>query len=112
MSRSKAKGTHWETQIINYLNNAGFDAERRALSGALDRGDISGVRGVVIEAKNCKGMTLAAWVDEAEVERINDDVPYGVVWHHRKGKASPGDGYVTMSGRMFLEFLRGGGWLD
>ena len=112
MSRSKARGTHWETQIINYLNNAGFDAERRALSGALDRGDISGVRGWVLEAKNVNAMTLASFVDEAEVERINDDVPYCAVWAHRKGKASPGDGYVIMSGRMFLEVLRGMGYLD
>ena len=112
MSRSKQKGTSWESAIIHYLNSFGFDCERRALSGAMDRGDISGVRGVVIEAKNVRANELASWVDEAEVERLNDDAPYGVVWAHRRGKASPGDGYVTMSGRMFIEFLKAGGWLD
>ena len=112
MSRSKAKGTHWESAIIHYLNEFGFDCERRAPSGALDRGDISGVRGFIIEAKNCKGITLSTWIDEAEAERINDDVPYGVVWAHRTGRSSPGDGYVVMSGRIFVDILKGMGYLD
>lgn len=106
MSASKAKGTKWEGDVVQALRTAGFvQAERRALNGAKDRGDIAGVPGVVVEAKNCKTTTLAAWVDEAEAERDNDGARYGVVWHHRRGKGSPVDGFVTMSGASFLRLL-------
>lgn len=106
MSRSKAKGTAWETRIVHALRGAGFVmAERRTLNGIHDRGDITGVIGTVIEAKNCAKTELAAWVDEAEREARNDGARYGVVWHHRRGKASPEDGFVTMSGVVFLRLL-------
>ena len=59
---SKAKGTAWETAVVDYLRANGHPhAERRALSGNTDRGDIAGVPGVVIECKNAKTMALAAW---------------------------------------------------
>lgn len=110
MSVQRAKGTAWESAIIDYLNKSGFDTERRALHGVNDCGDISGLRGVVVEAKNCKTMTLSTWIDEAEVERLNDDARFGVVWHHRRGVSSPAGGYVTMTGSTFVELLREGGW--
>ena len=67
---------------------------------------------LVIEAKAAKAMTLAAWVDEAEVERINGQAMIGVVWHHRKGKGSPGDGYVTMPGWQFAALLIEAGYVE
>lgn len=107
MSASKAKGSRWESQIVAYLHGAGFGhVERRTLSGASDKGDIAGLP-LVIEAKNCKATALAAWVDEAVTEARNAGVAVGVVWHHRKGKASPGDGYVTMRGEDFVTLLLG-----
>lgn len=106
MSRSKDKGTAWETAIVRYLVDSGFPlAERRALAGAFDQGDITGVP-AVIEAKNCRRDELAAWVDEATSEAVNAGVDVGVVWHHRRGKASPGEGFVTMSGAAFVRLLR------
>ncbi|GIE46383.1 hypothetical protein [Actinoplanes lobatus] len=106
MSASKAKGTRWESLIVRYLIEQGFPAiERRALNGSSDKGDIAGLP-VVVEAKNCRTTALAAWVDEATVEARNAGVEVGVVWHHRRGKASPGDGFVTMSGAAFVELLR------
>lgn len=106
MSASRAKGTRWESALVAYLIAEGFPAvERRALAGVADKGDISGLP-VVVEAKNCKTTTLAAWVDEATVEARNAGVSVGVVWHHRRGKSSPGDGFVTMSGAAFVELLR------
>ncbi|GAA2516773.1 hypothetical protein [Winogradskya humida] len=106
MSASKAKGTAWETRIVGYLAENGFPhVERRALYGTQDRGDIAGIPGVVIEAKNCRAMTLASWVDEAALETANDGADFGVVWHHRAGKASPAEGYVTMTGETFARLL-------
>lgn len=107
MSRSKAKGTAAETAVVRFLQAAGFvQAERRTLGGAHDRGDIAGVPGVVIEVKNCARQELSAWVAEAELERDNDNATLGVVWSKRRGKSSPADWFVTMSGRQFAALLR------
>lgn len=107
MSASKRKGTAAETAIVNYLRTVGFtQTERRALNGNIDRGDIAGIPGVVIEAKNCARQELAAWVAEAELERDNDRASLGVVWSKRRGKSSPADWFVTMSGAQFAALLR------
>jgi hypothetical protein len=107
MSASKKKGTAAETAIVAYLRSIGFvHAERRALNGTQDRGDIAGIPAVVIEAKNCARQELAAWVAEAERERDNDNASLGVVWHKRRGKGHPGDWFVTMSGHQFAHLLR------
>jgi hypothetical protein len=111
MSRSKTKGTAWESAIVRHLAGEGFPhVERRALKGTQDRGDIAGIPGVVIEAKNCRTVSLAAWVDEAAVEQANDGADYSAVWHHRRGKASPAEGYVTMTGATFTRLLRAAGY--
>lgn len=105
-SASKRKGSSWERQIVDHLRAAGWPfAERRLAGNAKDRGDVAGVVGVVIEAKNSATRKLAEWVDEAEVERDNDGAWLGVVWHKRAGKASAADGYVTMTGAQFTALL-------
>ncbi len=113
MSRSKQKGTAWETAIVRYLAAQGWPAaERRALSGTQDRGDVFGIVGWVIEAKNCRALSLAQWVDEATIEQANAGADFSAVWHHRKGKPSPADGYVTMTGAGFVRLLRLAGYGD
>ncbi|MGW9058861.1 hypothetical protein [Streptomyces sp. NPDC055733] len=105
-SKNKAKGSAWERAIVEHLRAAGWPfAERRLAGSRKDRGDIAGVVGVVIEAKNTASRNLAGWVDETEVERQNDGAWLGVVWHKRTGKGSAADGYVTMTGRQFTELL-------
>lgn len=106
MSAQRRKGTSWESAIVAYLAENGWPyAERRALAGARDRGDIAGVPGVVIEAKNAARLDLAGWLAEAAAERANDGARYGVVWAKRRGKASAGDGYVVMDGATFVALL-------
>lgn len=105
-NRNKTKGSAWERAIVNHLQAAGWPyAERRIAGSVKDRGDIAGVVGVVIEAKNQARMTLAEWVDEAELEQANDNAWLGVVWHKRSGKASAAEGYVTMTGAQFTALL-------
>ncbi len=111
MSRSKAKGTAWESAIVRYLTEHGFPhAERRALTGSQDRGDIAGLPGIVVEAKNRATTSLGVWMDEALVEQANDGADYAAVWHHRAGKASPADGYVTMTGAAWVRLIRQAGY--
>ncbi len=110
---SKQRGTAWESALVRYLADNGFPhVERRALNGTQDRGDIAGIPGVVIEAKNCKTATLGVWVDEAAVEQANDGAAHAAVWHHRRGKASPADGFVTMTGAQWVRLLRQAGYGD
>lgn len=112
MSASKRKGTAWESAIVDYLRaNGAPHAERRALAGARDRGDIAGIPGVVVEAKSAARVELAAWLDEAEAERANDHADLAVVWHKRRGKTSPGAGFVTMSGDTLMRLLSAAGYV-
>lgn len=87
MSASKQKGTRAETELVNWLRINGFpDAERRALSGNVDKGDIAGVCSLAIEVKNCKAFTPAEWIDEALAEQRNAGASYHLVVAKRRMK--------------------------
>lgn len=108
MSRQKAKGTACETAILKYVRANGFPwAERLALSGNADCGDISLLPGrlVVLEAKaHATAATgqpgdaqLTEWMRQTETERGNAGADYGVLVVKRKGTTNPGRwwAYVT-----------------
>lgn len=111
MSRSKQKGTAWETAVVRYLQDYSPTVERRALHGGRDLGDITGIPSVVIECKNEKALALASYVDEAIAEGDNAHADVAVAWIHRRGKASPADGYVVMNGTQFVSLLLDAGYL-
>ena len=74
MSANKRRGTAFETEVATFLRSHGLRrAERRALSGTKDRGDIANVPGWVLECKNAVRMELATWIDEAKSEAANED---------------------------------------
>lgn len=110
---AKAAGTRAESAVVNYLRGELDDdrIERRAKSGAKDRGDVSGVRihgqRLVIEVKDVSRLALSEWVNEATVEAANDDALAGVVWAKKRGTTNPGDWYVVMTGADFVAFLSG-----
>lgn len=111
MSVSRRTGTAWESTVVGYLRGRGWTyAERRALSGHADRGDVAGVPGVVIEAKATKRVELAAFLDQAAVEAGHDGADLGVVWLKRRGRASAGDGFVVMDGHTFTRLLTHAGY--
>jgi hypothetical protein len=112
VNRSKIKGTRWETAIVDHLRlNGAPHVERRALAGVLDRGDIAGLPGVVIEAKSAARQDLAGWLAEAEAERINDRAEVGFVWAKRVGRTSAGDGYIVMTPAVMLHLLAAAGYM-
>jgi len=98
---AKKAGSRFETLVASYLAGALDDdrIERRARTGAKDRGDIGGVRHmgarVVIECKDCARPELAQWATEAEIERGNDDAAAGLIVHKRHGRGDPADQWVT-----------------
>lgn len=111
VNRSKARGTSWESAIVNFLVDQGWPyCERRTLSGAQDKGDIAGIPGVMIEAKSTKTITLGTFIKEVEVEQDNAKARVGVAWIKRVGKSSPADGYVVMTGTQFAYLLKEAGF--
>ena len=112
MSAQKRKGTAFESLIVAGLQqHLGDGVCRRATSGAKDRGDVHGVyahgQRLVLECKNHRSMDLAGWVDEAEVERGNDDALAGLVVHKRRGTTDPLEQYVTCTVRDVLALVTG-----
>ena len=115
MSKEMRKGSGFEQETADYLSTALNDEriERRVKHGSNDRGDIAGlyIRGMrtVIECKCCKRQELAAWIDEAEEERENDDADLAIVVHKRKGCGSKkfGGNYVTMSLETLVSIIAG-----
>jgi len=104
-NKAKQIGTRWESEVVAYLQDHGHPhAERRALAGAEDRGDITGVPGVMIECKSLKSITLSTIADEVEVQTRNAGAKVGAAFIKRRGKGAEG-AYVVMSPATFLELL-------
>jgi hypothetical protein len=92
MNRPKAIGTAAETAVARYLAAHGFpSAERRALRGIEDAGDITGCPGICVEvkggeaAKNASDLLVTDWLEETEKERLNARADIGVLVLQRRG---------------------------
>lgn len=104
-SSAKAAGTRMESLVAWHLADVLDDdrIERRAKSGAKDRGDIANVRTalgerVVIECKDYGGRLMPGpWIQEAHTEAGNDDAAVGVVVAKRRGTTRPGEQWVLMT---------------
>ena len=80
VNRPKMKGTAAETAVVSFLRQNGWPhAERLALQGKLDRGDVTGTPGVVWEVKSHATSHWSAWLREAEAERANANTWLGMV---------------------------------
>jgi hypothetical protein len=102
---SKKKGTAFETAVVDYLRANGFPfAERRALRGTMDAGDVAGIVGWTLELKNCRALDLGPWMTEAHHEAANDGASRFAVIHKRR-QHSTAEAFVTMPLRLFAELL-------
>lgn len=111
MSKQRAKGTAAETAVVRYLKDHGFPhAERRALHGTADKGDITGCGPVVFEVKNHKTLDLAGWLKELEDEMANANVAHGAVIAKKRGTTDPGEWYAVMPVRLLVELLHEAGF--
>lgn len=100
MNRSKNIGTACETAVVKYLRRNGFPkAERRALAGVLDKGDILVADGVICEVKGgvaaerASDQKLREWCVETERERVNAGAEIGFLVVKR-----PGHGAIKIGG--------------
>lgn len=104
---SKAKGTKCETDTVRYLRANGFpNAERRALSGSNDRGDILADAGLVFECKHWaiySDVDVLDWQAQTAREMRNANASEGVLIIRRTGKADPGTWWAW-------RYFTGRGW--
>jgi len=115
MSKAKAKGTAAESAVVKYLSGQGFPgAERRALAGSSDLGDITGIPGLVMEVKNHRTYKFPAWVEETEVERVNASADYGIliVKPNGIGTTRVGDWWAVMPLSEIIKLVREAGYGD
>ena len=109
---ARAAGSRMERTVADWLAKVLDDRiDRRVKTGSRDKGDIAGLRvhgqRVVIEVKDVAKLNLSGWVNEAEIERGNDDALAGLVLHKRRGTADPGDQYVTCTLRDLVALITG-----
>ena len=107
MSKSKQKGTTWESAVVAFLNENGIRCERRALVGNNDKGDILiySSPGTVLECKAEKQFDLASYIKEVDVEVVNAGGEFGaaIVKAPRKPVSKA---YVVISLELFVKILR------
>lgn len=110
---AKSAGTRFESMICAYLAEHVDDRiERRRLSGAKDRGDVSGWRfggaRIVAELKDYGGrFLLGPWLREVETERGNDDASVGLLIIKRRSTTAPGNQVVVMTVDDLVSLLTG-----
>lgn len=113
-SYNKAKGTRWESDLENYLNEVGLKARRLPRAGAKDIGDLAialkSGRVIVVEAKNVKAGNLKEFLRQAEVEAENycdkyQADTYGVVAQKARQQGT-GEGRITMTVDTLVELLK------
>lgn len=90
--RPKDIGTDGERWVVEYLRANGWPgAERRALHGRDDRGDITGTVGLAWEvksghkAKSAGPKEIATWLDQALIEATNAGAELGILVTARSG---------------------------
>lgn len=101
--RPKDKGTDAERAVVRYLQAYGWpNAERRALRGREDAGDVTGTPGICWEVKSRKkpvsDLDVTAWLVETETERVaaNAEVGVLVVRRHGVGEGHAGRWWAYM----------------
>ena len=111
MSVSKQRGTAGESAVVNYLRHAGWpSAERRALTGTQDKGDITGVPGITIEVKNTQKMLLSEWMSELAREMLNTGDDVGFIVAKKRGTTDVGEWYAITPMRVVIDLLKEAGY--
>lgn len=104
-SANKAKGSLWERQVEDALNEAGVKARRLPRAGAKDIGDVAielkNGHVLVLEAKNTKTHDMAQYLREAEIEAGHYEDKYKTVTYPlvvtKTRQKSALDGRVVMT---------------
>tara|TARA_B100000586_G_C19976403_1_gene370049 strand:- start:430 stop:804 length:375 start_codon:yes stop_codon:yes gene_type:complete len=110
MSKSKQKGTAWETECVRYLQSyTGAEFMRLPLTGTKDIGDIRclDLPEFVFECKNRKDAlsSLSEIMRETEQERLNAEANFAAALVKRRNFGT-GGAYVVMELHNFAQLIK------
>jgi hypothetical protein len=110
VSPERRKGSTFELAIVAYLRDHGHPHAERAYGAGRpdDRGDIDGLAGWTLEAKNHKTMDLAGWCDEARAEASNGPGSHWWAVIAKRRNRPVSDAYVVMPLSQFAELMADG----
>lgn len=105
--KNKIKGSQYERDIVKALQEDGFASVERMYGAGRqdDKGDIRGLDGWTIEAKNQAKIDLPTFLAELKNEMANAGNDLGAVLV-KKRNANIRDSYVVMSWEILIELLR------
>jgi hypothetical protein len=116
LNKPKIVGTRAESAVVRFMRSAGFpQAERRALRGALDAGDITGCPGLALSvkggqyAKTASDALIAQWLDECMTQTANAGADVGLLVVARAGigEANAGRWWAVMPGHQYEQLCDG-----
>jgi hypothetical protein len=111
VSKAKQKGTAAETAVVKFLRDNGFPyAERRALHGNLDKGDITGCGPIVFEVKDHAKIALAQFLSELKEEVANAEAQTGACIVKKRGTLKVADWYAVMPVGWLVDLLKEAGY--
>lgn len=114
MNKSKAKGTRAETRVVRYLAALGIKAERRALSGSADNGDIKvtiGDKEYTLEVKagkqteNPSRSQFQEWMTQTRIEATNARCSAALVIVRYRRALKDAEVYIPEEGRITFCYL-------
>lgn len=81
MNKPGDKGRMAENGLVSYLKENGWPyVERRRLTGANDKGDVTGTPGLCWEVKYANaGLRLGSWMAETALETLNAGAEFGIL---------------------------------
>lgn len=72
VNKNKQKGYRYEKMLTDYFKELGFnDVRRVVLQGGYDQGDIHIGNDIVIQAKDCKHMSINKWIQDVHTQARN-----------------------------------------
>jgi hypothetical protein len=102
---SKQKGTFFESLYVAYLILRGLNAERRALHGNTDKGDVSGVEDWTFELKNRRTLDIPGAIDEARLEAGNANTRWYAAIVKRPRKGDPAEAIAAMPASLLVDLI-------
>jgi hypothetical protein len=112
-NRAGRKGWAGEAPVLAFLISRGYHrAYRLRAHGSLDKGDIGGIDGAVIEIKNHSAYKLAEWMKETAVEKVNAAARIGALVIKPKGvgEANINRWWVMMTLEDFAQLMIDAGY--
>jgi hypothetical protein len=101
----RRRGNKAEQDVAAFLRANGIQAQTsRSAQGFQGGSDIITSLPLAIEVKDHARLDLSGWWTQATMNALPDELP--VLWHKRRGYASPSAWWTTFDGETLVRLLR------